>query len=108
MPVTVRGAPLDRARVAVLGLHGRGASADRFAWDLERRLAGRNDVAYVAPQARDNTWYPKGYLAPKPGGSTLVTSDSGQYAMSRSASIETIAAEVSAETGMGEPSGLSR
>src|SRR5262249_29697489 len=41
MRVTVRGAPLERARAAVLALHGRGASADRFAWDVERRLGAR-------------------------------------------------------------------
>ncbi|MBX3246237.1 MAG: homogentisate 1,2-dioxygenase [Myxococcales bacterium] len=64
LPVTVRGAPIDRARVIVLALHGRGASADRFVADLERRLGPRDDVAFVAPQARHNTWYPKGFRAP--------------------------------------------
>ncbi len=64
MTVTWRGAPIEDARVVVLALHGRGASADRFAADLQRRLETRNDVAFVAPQARDNTWYPKGFLAP--------------------------------------------
>jgi homogentisate 1,2-dioxygenase len=63
-PVTVRGAPIDDAKVVVLALHGRGASADRLAADLERRIGPRVGVAFVAPQARDNTWYPKGYLAP--------------------------------------------
>ena len=64
MPVTVRGAALERARAVVLAIHGRGASGDRFAADLERRLGPREDVTIVAPQARDNTWYPKGFLAP--------------------------------------------
>ncbi len=62
--VTVRGAPLATARVIVLALHGRGASGDRLAADLARRLGPRDDVAFVAPQAQLNTWYPKGFLAP--------------------------------------------
>ncbi|HVV88021.1 MAG TPA: iron-containing alcohol dehydrogenase [Kofleriaceae bacterium] len=62
--VTVRGAPVERARAVLLALHGRGASADRFAAELERRLGPRDDVAIVAPQAADNTWYPKPFTAP--------------------------------------------
>jgi len=64
LAVSVHGAALDRARVAVLAVHGRGASADRFVGELARRIGPRPDVAFVAPQARDNTWYPKGFLAP--------------------------------------------
>jgi homogentisate 1,2-dioxygenase len=64
MAVTVHGAPLDAARAVVLALHGRGASADRLAGDLARRLGPRPDVAFVAPQAHGNTWYPKAFLAP--------------------------------------------
>lgn len=62
--VSVVGAPLDRARAVILAIHGRGASADRFAGDLLRRLGPRGDVTVVAPQARDNVWYPAGFLAP--------------------------------------------
>lgn len=64
LAVSVHGVPLDRARAVVLALHGRGSSADRFAGDLARRVGPRDDVAFVAPQARDNTWYPKAYRAP--------------------------------------------
>jgi predicted esterase len=64
LQVTVRGPPIDDARVVVIALHGRGASADRFVADLERRLGPSPDVAWMAPQARHNTWYPKGFLAP--------------------------------------------
>ncbi len=64
LPVTVRGAPLERARVVVVALHGRGASADRLAADLERRIGPRGDVTYVAPQALDGMWYPKGFQSP--------------------------------------------
>ncbi|MEZ4318726.1 MAG: iron-containing alcohol dehydrogenase [Myxococcota bacterium] len=64
LPFTVRGAPLAFARAVVLAVHGRGASADRFLADLERSLGPRPGVAYVAPQASGNTWYPKGFRAP--------------------------------------------
>ncbi|HEX2676018.1 MAG TPA: dienelactone hydrolase family protein, partial [Polyangiales bacterium] len=65
MAITVRGAALKNARAVVLGFHGRGASADRFVAELQRRLAGTlDDVTFIAPQAHDNTWYPKGFLAP--------------------------------------------
>jgi homogentisate 1,2-dioxygenase len=64
MAATVRGAPVESASVVILALHGRGASADRFAADLERRIGPRTDLTIVAPQAHDNTWYPKGFLAP--------------------------------------------
>lgn len=64
MTVGWSGAPLIHARAVVLALHGRGASGDRFAADLARRLGPRTDVAFVAPQARDNTWYPKPFSAP--------------------------------------------
>lgn len=64
LEVSWRGAPLERAKVAVLGIHGRGASADRFLADLEDMLGPAVDVALVAPQARQNAWYPHGFLRP--------------------------------------------
>ena len=64
MMVSVRGAPLARARAVILALHGRGASADRLAADLERRIGPHDELAIVAPQARDNTWYPRPFSAP--------------------------------------------
>jgi homogentisate 1,2-dioxygenase len=64
MTASWSGAPLASARAVVLALHGRGASGDRFAADLARRIGPRPDVAFVAPQARDNTWYPRPFSAP--------------------------------------------
>lgn len=64
LEITERGAPLREAKAVVLGVHGRGASADRFLADLERRLGPRPDVCFLGAQARDNTWYPKGFRAP--------------------------------------------
>jgi phospholipase/carboxylesterase len=56
------GAPLARARAAAILVHGRGASADDILTLAEE--FGLDDVAYVAPQAANNTWYPYSFLAP--------------------------------------------
>jgi phospholipase/carboxylesterase len=56
------GAPLDEAKVAVLMVHGRGASAQSIL-DLAGSI-DRPEVAYVAPQAEGGTWYPNSFLAP--------------------------------------------
>jgi phospholipase/carboxylesterase len=59
------GAPLAGARAAVILVHGRGSSADDIA-----RLAEAFDpaeaegVAFLAPQATNNSWYPQRFLAP--------------------------------------------
>src|SRR5690606_2231381 len=61
-PVRRAGAPLDEAAVAVLLLHGRGASAESIL-----TLAGelrREDAAFLAPEAAGSTWYPHSFLAP--------------------------------------------
>jgi predicted esterase len=63
-PVLRHGPPVDRARIALILLHGRGASAEdilgltrEFQWE---------DVACLAPQAAGRTWYPYSFLAPIP------------------------------------------
>ena len=61
-PVLTTGRPLAAARGALILLHGRGATAESI---LE--LAGlllHPDLAYLAPQAVGNTWYPYSFLAP--------------------------------------------
>ncbi len=50
------------ARLCAILLHGRGASADDML-SLARELR-KADVAYLAPQAASNTWYPLSFLAP--------------------------------------------
>jgi phospholipase/carboxylesterase len=60
------GAPLDRARAAVVLLHGRGGSAEDIL-SLADVLGERDlapDLAYVAPQAPGHSWYPLSFLAP--------------------------------------------
>jgi predicted esterase len=61
-PICTAGASLERAEAAVVMIHGRGdtaegilALADEFA---------QPDLAYLAPQAAGQTWYPYSFLAP--------------------------------------------
>lgn len=56
------GAPIAGARLAVICVHGRGASAEDIL-GLASEL-GTTDVAYLAPQAAGATWYPYSFLAP--------------------------------------------
>ncbi|WP_142846153.1 alpha/beta hydrolase [Telmatospirillum sp. J64-1] len=56
------GAPLTRAKAAMILLHGRGASAESM-FPLAEVFA-QPDIAYVAPQAPGGTWYPHSFLAP--------------------------------------------
>lgn len=56
------GAPLEAARAAMILLHGRGADA-RDILGLAHALA-RPEVAYLAPEAAGNTWYPYSFLTP--------------------------------------------
>lgn len=61
-PVLQRGQPLERAKLAMVMVHGRGASAEdilTLADDLHHP-----DFIYLAPQAAGYTWYPYPFLAP--------------------------------------------
>lgn len=64
LQVTVRGAPLEHATAVLIAIHGRGAAADRITRDFEAHLPKRDGLAILAPQALDNTWYPKGFTVP--------------------------------------------
>ncbi|MEX2270347.1 MAG: dienelactone hydrolase family protein [Vicinamibacterales bacterium] len=59
-PVLHAGVPLGDARLAVIMVHGRGAGAD----DMLGLAAALRvpDVAYLAPQAAGNTWYPYPFM----------------------------------------------
>jgi phospholipase/carboxylesterase len=56
------GTPLANARMAMILLHGRGATAESML-PLTAAFAQPN-LAYLAPQAPDQTWYPYSFLAP--------------------------------------------
>jgi phospholipase/carboxylesterase len=60
MPVASTGAPLERARAAMIMVHGRGGSAEDML-SLSGELFDPA-VAYLAPQAAGGTWYPHSFL----------------------------------------------
>jgi glyoxalase family protein len=61
-PVLTAGQPLDEAKAALVLVHGRGATAQSI---LELgAVLDHSDLAYLAPQASGNTWYPYSFLAP--------------------------------------------
>jgi len=57
------GEPLSSATGALVLLHGRGASAEDIL-SLAPEI-GSKGLAYVAPQAFHNAWYPYSFLAPR-------------------------------------------
>ncbi|HZQ09133.1 MAG TPA: phospholipase [Anaerolineae bacterium] len=61
-PVLQTGAPLDRARAAMILIHGRGASANDIL--LLANEFQNPDYAYLAPQAANHTWYPNRFMEP--------------------------------------------
>jgi predicted esterase len=63
-PVLQAGEPLERAKAAMVMVHGRGASAeDILTLTTELHQEG---FSYLAPEAAGNTWYPQSFLAPIP------------------------------------------
>lgn len=61
-PVIEKGKPLGQAGGAVILLHGRGASAESIL-SLYREL-NQPELAWLAPQAEYQTWYPFSFLGP--------------------------------------------
>lgn len=60
--VASAGAPLESATAAMIMVHGRGASAESILTLVP--VLDRPTLAYLAPQAADNTWYPYSFMAP--------------------------------------------
>lgn len=77
-PIVHYGAPLESARLAAIFAHGRGASAEDIL-GLAPELRA-DDVAYLAPQAADRTWYPYSFLSPIPRNEPWLTSALGTLA----------------------------
>jgi phospholipase/carboxylesterase len=61
-PVLERGRPVNAATAAVILLHGRGASAEDILGLADEFESP--DLAYLAPDAAANSWYPYSFLAP--------------------------------------------
>jgi len=60
--VLASGEPIDRAKAAMVMVHGRGATAENIlelAFELKQP-----DFVYLAPQAAGNSWYPNSFLVP--------------------------------------------
>jgi len=56
------GTILDDAKAVLIMIHGRGASAHdilSLAYEIDAA-----DTAYIAPQAKNNSWYPYSFLSP--------------------------------------------
>ena len=62
MPVARYGADVAAASAAMIMIHGRGASAEDILY-LAHELDAP-DVAFLAPQAANATWYPNRFIAP--------------------------------------------
>lgn len=70
--VVTGGTPLAQARGALILTHGRGASAESIL--SLALLLGADDLAWLAPQAAGNTWYPYSFLSPIPQNEPGITS----------------------------------
>src|SRR5262245_40587041 len=55
-------ATLYHAKAAVVMLHGRGGEAQNMLEFAE--ILAQPDLTYLAPQAKDRSWYPYSFLAP--------------------------------------------
>ncbi len=61
-PLARAGRPVSEAKAAIVMVHGRGATAESILTLADE--FGRDDFAYVAPQAAGWSWYPYSFLAP--------------------------------------------
>ena len=74
-PILHRGPELSVARLVAILIHGRGASAEDIL-SLASEF-GVDDVAYLAPQAANRTWYPYSFLSPIAQNEPFLTSALG-------------------------------
>jgi len=63
IPAAEYGAPLTRAKAAMIIVHGRGATAQSM-FSLADQFA-QPDFHFRAPQAQNHTWYPYSFMQPK-------------------------------------------
>ncbi len=57
------GKPINKAKRAVIALHGRGGNASNFISVVETMLD--EDYYIIAPQATNDSWYPNSFMAPE-------------------------------------------
>ena len=63
MTMVETGVPIDKAKAAMIMIHGRGASCESIL-SLATEIDARDEIAFLAPRAQSNTWYPYSFLAP--------------------------------------------
>ncbi|TAE21658.1 MAG: phospholipase [Cytophagales bacterium] len=80
--IVTAGVPLEKATKVMIMVHGRGGSA-RDILSLSEHLDRRDEFAFVAPQAQDNTWYPYSFLQPTERNEPYLTSALTTLAMLR-------------------------
>lgn len=61
-PLEERGRPLAESHAVAIMMHGRGGTSGDIL-TLASRI-GNDSFTYLAPAAKDNTWYPYGFMAP--------------------------------------------
>jgi predicted esterase len=62
-PVVEAGTPLQQAKTALILIHGRGATAHSMLGLAQE--VNQQQMAYLAPQAMMNTWYPQRFIVPR-------------------------------------------
>lgn len=61
--IITAGAPVGQAKMALIMIHGRGASANSIL-SLADHLSLPEDMAIIAPQATQHSWYPYSFMVP--------------------------------------------
>ena len=101
-PVLTLGPPLSAARVVMIMVHGRGASAeDMLGLAAEIGAVG---VTVLAPQAAGRTWYPYSFLSPIHENEPGITSGLGVLARL----VESLRRTVSVQDGRTYAGGLTK
>ncbi len=62
-PVVTGGAKIDDAKMSIILIHGRGASAQSMMMFADEFVG--DHIHYRAIQAKRHTWYPRSFMAPK-------------------------------------------
>jgi predicted esterase len=61
-PILHSGEPIEKANAVMIMIHGRGATAESILTLADE--INIDGIAYLAPQANSNTWYPYSFLSP--------------------------------------------
>ena len=71
-PVKTAGAPLEKARAAMIMVHGRGGTPETLLSAVP--ALAHPEFAYLGPSAKANTWYPNSFLSPIPSNEPGISS----------------------------------